>query len=91
MCSHVFQTFIQPSQHVRKVLATHKVACSGCIESSGNGFQEAVVLEVLAYTICEPCEPLLLGDEVLALALERCSLSSNGFEGIRQLAEDIKS
>lgn len=84
MGGHILQTFIQPSEHTRELLAPHEAASPWSIQASRDRFEEAVVFQVLCNLIRQLSEPLLLLCQPLALLLKSGGLGFNGFERVGQ-------
>lgn len=80
MCCHVAQTFVQPAQHLGKLLTSHEISSPWCIEPPGDGLQIVVVFEIIVKLVCEPFEALLLIQQPLTLLLKYRSLRLNFFE-----------
>ena len=85
---HVLQACIQIKQHFGIFLAPDKVACTRCIEPSRYRFQIFVKSQVLRNIIGKFGSPLLVVQQIFALALKGGRLRLDSFEGVGQVGEE---
>ena len=82
MLGHESNASIQIGQYFTKVLMIYESTCAGSIESSSDTIQISIVVQVGANFVCQLSQPLLFGQQAVALGLEGRGLGINIAEGI---------